>query len=56
VANNSVFIPAPQVWAKFWVHGDRAIERHHYSVMPSKESIDHTIDQLQREYEAVNNA
>jgi hypothetical protein len=55
VANNSVFLPAPQMWAKFWVYGGKAIERRHYSVMPAQEAIDHAIDQLQREYEAAIN-
>jgi hypothetical protein len=55
VANNSVFLPCPQVWRKLWVYGGRAIERRHCSVMPTQD-IDSTVDQFRREYEAALNA
>jgi hypothetical protein len=53
IVSNSVFLPAPQVWAKFWVYGGKAIERRHYSVMPSQSVVDRAVKYLRREYEVI---
>jgi hypothetical protein len=51
LGNSSVFVPAPQVWARCWVYGGKCIERRYHSVLPAKEAIDRAIDQMRREYD-----
>jgi hypothetical protein len=55
VANTELFVPAPKVWARFWVYGGKAIDHRYYSVMPAKESIDQAVGQLRCKYEAAIN-